>query len=79
MEEITVLASVMFTNYGFRFWLKNVTCFSSLILEALVLEVGVVNTVANNDLPRVSVEGYQNKKLRIILKVLRFIYVNLAK
>ena len=44
-----------------------------------MLEVGVVNTVANNDLPRVSVEGYQNKKLRIILKVLRFIYVNLAK
>ena len=69
----------MVINYGFRLWLKNVTCFSSLILEALVLEVGVVSTVANNDLPRVSVEGYQNKKLRIILKVLRFIYVNLAK
>ena len=52
----------MFTNYDSHPWLKNVTCFSSLILEALVLEVALVSTVANNDLSRVSVEGYENKK-----------------
>lgn len=52
----------MFTNYDSHPWLKNVTCFSSLILEALVLEVAVISTVANIDLSRVSVEGYQNKK-----------------